>query len=134
MRSEDPTDSGQLRGQPNFTPRGSGRTMDFTQSDKPQAILHIHKSLNYTLFDVKWVPASPRMVLLGNHARGTGALQIYNMTKGELELISEKEKTDAFKCGTFGHSLLSERTLATGDFKGMLEVWHKITFDAPVST
>ena len=96
--------------------------MDFTQSDKPQVILHIHKTLNYTLFDCKWVPASPRLVLLGNHARGTGALQIFNMTKGELEMVSEKEKTDAFKCGTFGHSSLSERSLATGDFKGMLEV------------
>eukprot|EP01051_Picozoa_sp_SAG22_P037742 SAG22_NODE_19001_length_279_cov_0.577778_1_plen_62_part_01 len=62
--------------------------MDFTQSDKPQVILHIHKSLNYTLFDTKWIPASPRMVLLGNHARGTGALQIYNMNKGDLELVS----------------------------------------------
>jgi len=106
--------------------------MDFTQSDKPQAILHIHKSLNYTLFDVKWVPASPRMVLLGNHARGTGALQIYNMSKGELELISEKEKTDAFKCGTFGHSLLSDRTLATGDFKGMLEIWDLENLAMPI--
>ena len=45
--------------------------MDFTAGDKPHVILHIRKSLNYTLFDTKWIPVSPRCVLLGNHSRGT---------------------------------------------------------------
>ena len=37
--------------------------MDFTAADKPQVVLHIHKSLNYTLFDTKWryrAPSAPR--------------------------------------------------------------------------
>ena len=59
------------------------------------------------------------MDVLGNHARGTGALQIMNLKGGELELVKEKEKKDAIKCGTFGHSSLAERMLATGDFKGV---------------
>ena len=108
--------------------------MDFTAGDKPQVILHIHKSLNYTLFDTKWIPASPRCVLLGNHARGTGALQIMNMKEGELQLVKEKEKTDAIKCGTFGHSSLAERSLATGDFKGMMEVWDLENLAVPIYT
>ena len=29
----------------------------------------------------------------------------------------------AFKCGTFGHSTLAERSLATGDFAGGLAIW-----------
>jgi WD40 repeat protein len=67
----------------------------------------------------------------GNHARGTGALQIYNLKGGELEMVKEKEKKDAIKCGTFGHSTLAERTLATGDFKGMLEIWDLERLETP---
>ncbi len=45
-------------------------------ADKPQIIEVAHYSCNYTVFDVRWVPTSARFVVLGNHARGTGALDI----------------------------------------------------------
>ncbi len=57
--------------------------------DKPQIIAHVQKSLNYTLFDTKWIPRSAKFVVLGNHARGTGALQIYEVSHGNVQLAKE---------------------------------------------
>ena len=57
--------------------------------DKPQIIAHVQKSLNYTLFDCKWIPSSAKFVVLGNHPRGTGALQVYEVSHGDANLISE---------------------------------------------
>lgn len=64
--------------------------------DKPQIILYAHKSLNYTLFDSKWIPYSAKFVVLGNHARGTGALQIYELTSGDVKLVKEVQRRFKF--------------------------------------
>lgn len=100
--------------------------------EKPQIILYAHKSLNYTLFDSKWIPYSAKFVVLGNHARGTGALQIYELTSGDVKLVKESEKPKAFKCGTFGASKVETRHLATGDFEGNLNIWDLEKLEAPV--
>jgi len=52
-------------------------------------IAHVQKSMNFTLFDCRWVPCSAKFVVLGNHARGTGALQIYEMSHGDVNLVHE---------------------------------------------
>jgi hypothetical protein len=57
--------------------------------DKPQIILYAEKSTNFTLFDCKWIPYSAKFVVMGNHARGTGALQIYELASGDLKLIKD---------------------------------------------
>lgn len=36
----------------------------------PKLIEHIHQTLDYTPFDVKWVPESARLVSLGVHPSG----------------------------------------------------------------
>ena len=55
--------------------------------DKPKIIEHVVKSLDYTLFDARWIPCSARFVVLGNYARGTGAFQIYEVSKGDVKLL-----------------------------------------------
>jgi hypothetical protein len=60
--------------------------------DKPQIILHSQKSVNYTVFDVKWIPTSAKFISLGNHARGTGALDIFEITHGDIALVAQVEK------------------------------------------
>jgi hypothetical protein len=60
--------------------------------DKPQIILHSQKSVNYTVFDVKWIPTSAKFISLGNHARGTGALDIFEITHGDIALVSQVER------------------------------------------
>ncbi|KAJ3221887.1 hypothetical protein HK099_002993 [Clydaea vesicula] len=84
--------------------------------DKPQIITHITKSLSYTPYCVKWIPCSAKFVVLG-------ALQVYELTEGDAKLIIDVEKPSSFKCGTFSHSAISNRTLATGDFDGRLQVY-----------
>ena len=57
--------------------------------DKPQIILHIQKPVNFTVFDAKWIPCSAKFVALGNYARGTGALQIYEVSQGDVNVIKD---------------------------------------------
>nr|XP_054758937.1 dynein axonemal assembly factor 10-like [Lytechinus pictus] len=100
--------------------------------DKPQIIIHATKSLNITLYDVKWIPRSARFVVLGCHPRQTGALQVFEMDQGEPKLIHEVEKKEAFKCGTFGAASLKQRDLATGDFNGNMRIWNLEKLEKPV--
>lgn len=56
---------------------------------KPQIIAHVQKSLNYTIFDCKWIPCSAKFVCLGNFPRGTGVMQIYEVQHGDAVLVKE---------------------------------------------
>ena len=74
--------------------------------DKPQIIAHVQKSLNYTLFDTKWIPCSAKFVVLGNHTRGTGAMQVYEISHGDVKLVQEvdlSKKSNMIKV-TVAHS------------------------------
>ncbi|KAJ3088171.1 hypothetical protein HK102_009399 [Quaeritorhiza haematococci] len=99
---------------------------------KPQIITHIHKSVPYTPYDIKWIPCSARFVVIGQHARGTGVLEVYELDHGEAKVIQQTEKKDAFKCGTFGASPLHTRHFATGDFSGRLSLWDLDRTELPV--
>lgn len=57
--------------------------------EKPQIITHIQKGLNYTVFDCKWVPCSAKFVTMGNFARGTGVIQLYEIQHGDVKLLRE---------------------------------------------
>jgi hypothetical protein len=60
-----------------------------TRGDRPQIINHITKSLQFTAHDVKWLPLSPRLVVLGESVRSTGILQVYELERGNLKLLHE---------------------------------------------
>lgn len=74
--------------------------------DKPQIISHIEKSLDFTLFDCKWIPRSARFVVLGSYPRGTGALLVYEVSHRDVTKIQDRETASSLKCGTFGASSL----------------------------
>ena len=57
--------------------------------EKAQIITHVEKSVTYTVFGVKWLPSSAKVVVLGSHPKDTGALQVYELSKGELKLVLE---------------------------------------------
>ncbi|KAJ3413444.1 WD repeat-containing protein 92 [Chytridiales sp. JEL 0842] len=100
--------------------------------NKPQIVTLVSKSLNFTPYDVKWLPCSARFVVLGQHSRGTGALQVYELEQGKAVLVHETEKQNAFKCSTFGASSLEARHLATGDFEGYLNIYDLERTELPV--
>ena len=118
--------------------------------DKPQIIEHVNKSVNYTIFDAKWVcsrPArrlSPRAGAEQRARRGAGLACARHGRAPSLQPGRRRsqaahrrcpsepsrrvdgpqiQKPSAFKCGTFAGSSLASRHLATGDFAGHLMVW-----------
>lgn len=100
--------------------------------DKPQIITHIHKSLNNTGFDVKWIPYSARFIVIGSTPKSSGVLQIYELNGQNVDLQKEIVKPKAFKCGTFQAASTQQRNLATGDFDGNLNIWDLERTDAAV--
>ena len=88
--------------------------MDTT--DAPQIIEHVGKSLSFTPFDTKWIPSSARFVLFGQSPRAKGVFHIYQLSNGQLELLSDFEKEHGIKCGTFKASPVSLRDVATVDY------------------
>lgn len=85
--------------------------------EKPQIISHIEKPVDFSLFDAKWIPCSAKFVVMGSRPRGSGIIQIYEVSSGDLKLVKEIERSNPMKCGTFKASSLRDRYLATGDFK-----------------
>jgi hypothetical protein len=88
----------------------------------PQILEHLNRSLPFTPADCRWVPVSPRFVVTGTHARGTGAVVVHAMTAGEVRALAELERPAGVKCATFGAALLEERNVAVGDYGGNVAI------------
>ena len=64
--------------------------VEFEQSlCKPQILTYISHSLQYTPFDCKWIPGSARVLVIGQYARGAGAVQLFEMNGGQLEVVAQ---------------------------------------------
>ncbi|OWA52145.1 putative WD repeat-containing protein 92 [Hypsibius exemplaris] len=100
--------------------------------DKPQMILHQYNQLNYTAYDCKWIPSSAKFVVLGGLARGTGCIDIFEVTANDVKHVKQIEKSKPVKCGTFGATSLQQRHLATGDFDGRMCIWNLEQPDIPI--
>ncbi len=57
---------------------------------------------------------------------------MYELNGQDAVLSKEVEKKHSFKCGTFGASSLADRSLATGDFGGYMQLWDLERLDRPV--
>lgn len=90
--------------------------------DKVQMLVHIEKSLNYSIFDVKWIPYSAKFVVIGTKTNGKGILQFYELDSPNVELIKEITIENALKCCSFGTSSMGDRQLTIGDFNGNLRI------------
>ena len=77
--------------------RQSARVIDTT--DAPQIIEHVNKPIMFTPYDVRWVPCSARLAVMGMYPRGTGSLQVYEMNVGSLNLIAEVRRRYANASG-----------------------------------
>ena len=62
--------------------------------DKPQIVIHSQKPLDYTSFDVKWIPQSPKYLTLGQLPNGTGILEIHSLN-GSIKKVWIKLETKA---------------------------------------
>ncbi|CEM07612.1 unnamed protein product [Vitrella brassicaformis CCMP3155] len=95
--------------------------MDTTNA--PQIIPHHIESVQYTPFAARWVPHSPRFVILGQLPRATGCLKIYEMEREKLKIVADTEKPAGLQCGTFAASPNESALIATGDTKGNVAMW-----------
>jgi len=86
--------------------------MDTT--DAPQLIEHQNKSIPFTPYDTRWIPCSSRFAAMGILPNGKGALNIYQLSKGDLVTVLEGQTESGIKCGTFAASSIEDRHLATG--------------------
>ncbi len=57
--------------------------------DKISILEHSSLSVDYTLFGGRWVPHSSRLAVFGQHAKGTGALQVLNLSGGKLTTVAQ---------------------------------------------
>lgn len=90
--------------------------------NKVQSLLHIEQSMNYSIFDVNWIPFSAKFVSIGAKTNGKGILQIYELDSPKLNTVHEVTFDSSLKCCSFGTSSPGERHLAVGDFAGKLKI------------
>lgn len=92
--------------------------MDSTEA--PQILEHANKTLNFTPFDVRWIPASARFVLLGQSPGAKGIFKVMQLEKGDLKEFANFDKEFGIKDATFKASSIAMRDVACVDFKGRL--------------
>ncbi|CBH16865.1 hypothetical protein, conserved [Trypanosoma brucei gambiense DAL972] len=94
---------------------------------RQQIIEHVKKNLLYTAFDVKWVPHSACLAIVGQYPNNQGALSFMQLNKGELTVRHEIRTKLPLKCCTFAHNSRqissAALTIAAGDFAGGLSLW-----------
>ncbi|KAL4422587.1 hypothetical protein ABPG75_008784 [Micractinium tetrahymenae] len=87
----------------------------------PQVVELVHRGLNSTVYDVKWLPGTAKFVALGCKLRGTGVLQVFELDGTELHPTAQAEQPSSLKCGAFGAGASSAH-LALGNLAGQLQL------------
>lgn len=90
--------------------------------NKTQIIEHVTEHVDYSLFDVKWVPSTAKFLAIGSNHNGTGVLQVFEMNENKVESVVKLDRPKALKCCSFGVSELGRSKVAIGDFFGGLNV------------
>jgi len=97
-----------------------------------QVLEHSATMVDYTVFDVNWVPSSPRLAVCGSTLAGEGVLKVYSLASQGLSEVGGVTRSKALRCGTFRSSLLEDRLYCTGDFGGNIAVWDLEEIDKPL--
>lgn len=90
--------------------------------NKTQIIEHITEPVDYSVFDVKWVPSTAKFLSIGSNSNGTGVLQVFEMNENKVDSVFKLDRPKALKCCSFGVSELGRSKVAIGDFFGGLNV------------
>lgn len=98
--------------------------------NKPYVLCHIEKSVDFTIFDTKWLPCSAKCVVMGNTPNAKGALRIFEMNGGQLDLVKSFEYNATLKNGSFGASSLQKSHMAVISFDGKLQMLDLERLDA----
>lgn len=85
-------------------------------------VAHIEKALDHTIYDTKWIPRTAKFIVMGNKSNGNGILTVYELSSGQLEVVESLEQKSAFKCGSFGASLIRQTHMAVGSLDGRMQI------------
>lgn len=89
--------------------------------EQPQVLVHIEHAVTFPILDTKWIPQTAKFIALGVRSNRTGALKIFELNEGSLNLVREINQKSGFRCGSFGGS--TQRThLAAGNFEGRMQI------------
>lgn len=94
--------------------------MDTTEA--PQLIEHLSRSIPYTPYEVKWLPHTSRFLLCGEQPNAKGLIELHQLTKNELKVVSKVEHKRGVKSGTFAASPSTNLCYAFGDLEGGLSI------------
>lgn len=89
---------------------------------KTQIIEHVLEQVDYSVFDVKWIPSTAKFLSIGSNANGTGVLQVFEINENKVQSVLKVDQAKALKCCSFGVSDLGRSKVAVGDFVGGLHV------------
>lgn len=98
--------------------------------DKPYVLCHIEKSMDFTIFDSKWLPCSAKCIILGNRPNGKGILKVFEMNSGQLDFVCDYEYKAALKSASFGASSLQKSHVSVISFDGCLQMLDLQRLDA----
>ena len=98
----------------------------------PQIVEHSACSLHYTPFEIKWIPASTKLVVCGVNPKSDGILNVLQVNNGKLNSLIKIDKKEGIKCATFDASFYENRHLATGSFEGTLNIWDLESAKQPI--
>lgn len=87
--------------------------------NKPAILEHIKHPVNYNVLDVKWIPESANLCVVGADKQ-EGIIQCFQMNEGQLNLLTTVRRSKPMRCASFGFP--SKRQVATGDISGRLQI------------
>ncbi|XP_077522310.1 dynein axonemal assembly factor 10 [Amblyomma americanum] len=90
---------------------------------KPEIHEYIQHRIDYTAFDVKWMPQSAKFLALGACPDGQGTVEVYELDGSSVNKTQQLPHPRGVRCGTFAPSSLEERNVTTGGFDGKWRIW-----------
>lgn len=93
--------------------------------NKTQIFEHVSASVDYSVFDVKWVPNTAKFLAIGSKPNGSGVIEVFEMNENKVDSVIKLDRPKALKCCSFGVSELGRSKVAVGDFVGGLHVMYE---------
>lgn len=90
--------------------------------DRPYFLCHLEHSVDFTIFDTKWLPCSAKCIALGRQSNGEGILKMFELNDGGLDEVQEYNFKSSLKSCSFGASSIRKSHVAVVTFDGQLQV------------
>lgn len=80
----------------------------------------ISTMLSFLPYNILFQPNTSKLAVAGGTEKQTGIMQMFSLSKGELNLVTEIYHPSIIKSSTFKHSSFYSQEIAIGGFDGSL--------------